>query len=180
MITRQRGTKGAKRAHPDTNYLRREVFRWAFGTGRGAHYLLAPKQDINPTNPTFPKQDINATSSNLTQGRTTVTRLEAPVKKKFTPPPAVSTGQVTGQVTPPVAVGNLLRLLSSKGTLGNSDLLKAFGLRDRTHLREHYVDPALAEGLVERTLPEKPTSRLQKYRLTAKGRAVLASQAPNA
>jgi hypothetical protein len=106
------------------------------------------------------------------------------------------TGQDTGQVPPPVtlsvpppvtlpvalpvAVANLLRLLDSKGTLGNSDLLKVFGLKDRTHLREHYIDPALGGGLVERTIPDKPTSRLQKYRLTAKGRALLDSQAPNA
>jgi predicted HTH transcriptional regulator len=33
----------------------------------------------------------------------------------------------------------------------------------------------LTESLVERTIPEKPQSRLQKYRLTDKGRAVLAS-----
>jgi hypothetical protein len=80
-------------------------------------------------------------------------------------------------VTLPVAVGNLLRLLNSKGPLGNSDLLEGFGLKDRTHLREHYIDPALAEGLVERTIPDKPTSRLQKYRLTAKGRAVISPSA---
>ena len=30
--------------------------------------------------------------------------------------------------------------------------------------------PALAAGLIERTLPGKPNSRLQKYRLTAQGR----------
>lgn len=96
------------------------------------------------------------------------------VSADLPPPP------VTPPVTPPVAVGNLLRLIGSRGPLGNSDLLKNLGLRDRTHLREHYIDPALAEGLVERTLPDKPTSRLQKYRLTAKGRAVLDSQASKA
>lgn len=44
-----------------------------------------------------------------------------------------------------------------------------FGLRDRTHLREHYIDAALAENLIEPTIPDKPKSRLQKYRLSEKG-----------
>ena len=33
--------------------------------------------------------------------------------------------------------------------------------------------PALASDLIERIIPEKPNSRLQRYRLTAKGRALL-------
>ncbi len=32
------------------------------------------------------------------------------------------------------------------------------------------------DGLVEMAIPDKPTSRLQKYRLTAKGRALLSQQ----
>jgi len=31
----------------------------------------------------------------------------------------------------------------------------------------------LSDGMVEYTLPDKPNSRLQKYRLTGKGRALL-------
>ncbi len=34
---------------------------------------------------------------------------------------------------------------------------------------------AMDAGLVEMTIPDKPQSRLQKYRLTAKGRALLAT-----
>ena len=49
------------------------------------------------------------------------------------------------------------------------------GLKDRTHLRERYLDPALADGLIEPTLPDKPNSRLQQYRLTAKGTVLLVS-----
>lgn len=80
---------------------------------------------------------------------------------------------VTAPVAPPVAVVILIRLIGSTGPLGNSEILANFGLSDRTHLRERYIDPALADGLVERTIPEKPTSRLQKYRLTEKGRRLL-------
>ena len=58
------------------------------------------------------------------------------------------------------------------GPLGNSEILVHLGLKDRTHLRNHYIDPALTAGLIERTLPDKPNSRFQRYRLTAKGRSM--------
>lgn len=76
--------------------------------------------------------------------------------------------QVTAPVTPPVEI--LARLLERVGELGNAAIRIQLNLRDRTHLRERYVAPALTEGLIEMTLPDKPNSRLQKYRLTAKGR----------
>ena len=55
------------------------------------------------------------------------------------------------------------------------DLLKAAGLSDvYMNYRRHLV-PLLEQGVIERTIPEKPNSRLQKYRLSAKGRALLTS-----
>ena len=48
------------------------------------------------------------------------------------------------------------------------------GLRDRESFYKLYLLPALDLGLIEYTVPGKPNSRLQKYRLTAKGRAALA------
>ncbi|MFO7598231.1 MAG: cell filamentation protein Fic, partial [Candidatus Desulfacyla sp.] len=40
----------------------------------------------------------------------------------------------------------------------------------RKSFRERYLKPALTDGLIEMTIPDKPNSRLQKYRLTDKGR----------
>ncbi len=60
--------------------------------------------------------------------------------------------------------------------MGNADIRQQLGLKDRIHLRQHYIDPALAAGLLEMTIPDKPKSRLQKYRLTQKGRAWLATK----
>ncbi len=82
-----------------------------------------------------------------------------PVSPPVTPP-------VTLPVTPSVAA--LLRLLDKERELGNVEIRNRLTLKDRTHVREHYIDPALAMGLIEPTVPEKPTSRLQKYRLTRK------------
>jgi hypothetical protein len=48
-------------------------------------------------------------------------------------------------------------------------LQSALDLQDRKSFRERYLQPALAEGMIEMTIPDKPNSRLQKYRLTQKG-----------
>lgn len=46
------------------------------------------------------------------------------------------------------------------------------GLRDVKNFRRAYQRPALDLGLIEMTLPGRPTSRQQKYRLTAAGHAL--------
>lgn len=74
--------------------------------------------------------------------------------------------QVAPQVTP--QVGELLAAIH--GEMGREALQSALGLADRKSFRERYLKPALADGLIEMTLPDKPNSRLQKYRLTDRGR----------
>lgn len=44
------------------------------------------------------------------------------------------------------------------------------GLKDRKSFRERYLLPALAQELIEMTLPEKPNSPAQQYRLTEAGK----------
>lgn len=79
------------------------------------------------------------------------------------------TGQVTEQVTP--QVGQLLRVFT--GEHARQELQALLGVADREHFRKAYLLPALATGLIEPTLPDKPNSRLQQYRLTAQGMALL-------
>ena len=75
------------------------------------------------------------------------------------------TDQVTDQVSPEVA-----RLLSSlSGEMTRAELQDMLGLKYLPHFRSAYLRPALDAGLIEQTIPEKPNSRLQKYRLTAFG-----------
>ena len=38
------------------------------------------------------------------------------------------------------------------------------------NFRQVYLQPAIEAELIERTLPDKPQSKYQKYRLTEKGR----------
>ena len=71
----------------------------------------------------------------------------------------------TLQVTPQVQ--NLIRCLD--GELTRADILQRLELRDRVNLTKEYVQPALAEGLIEMTIPDKPRSSKQKYRLTDRG-----------
>lgn len=52
--------------------------------------------------------------------------------------------------------------------------MKRLKLVHRPTFRANYLTPALNAKFIERTIPDKPNSRLQKYRLTDKGRARLA------
>jgi predicted HTH transcriptional regulator len=78
--------------------------------------------------------------------------------------------QVTPQVTPEVE--RMLKLVN--GEMSRAELMSALGLKDEKHFRIHYQQTALALGMLEMTVPDKPQSRLQKYRLTQAGRSWLA------
>ena len=85
------------------------------------------------------------------------------------------TGVVTGEVTG-VVTGEVKRLLAAiKNEMSRKDLQASLGLKHEDHFRNSYLVPALELGLVEMTIPGKPQSRLQKYRLSAKGKAYLDS-----
>jgi ATP-dependent DNA helicase RecG len=85
--------------------------------------------------------------------------------------------QVTPEVNPPVTpeVARMLRRVN--GEMSRVELMSALGLEDEKHFRVHYQQTALALGVLEMTVPDKPQSRLQKYRLTPAGRGWLARQA---
>jgi len=80
---------------------------------------------------------------------------------------------VTDSVGDPV--DRLLGALES-GPLATAQLQKTLGLKHRPTFKENYLKPALAERLIEMTVPDKPSSRLQKYRLTDAGRARLTTR----
>ncbi|MCG5517400.1 MULTISPECIES: ATP-binding protein, partial [unclassified Ectothiorhodospira] len=91
--------------------------------------------------------------------------LAAPV---VVPENASLTQSLTQSVTQSDALLPMLQLLR-EGSQSSGELRRHLELRHRAHFRRHYLVPALQRGLIEMTLPETPNSRLQQYRLTAKG-----------
>lgn len=79
-----------------------------------------------------------------------------------------ATPEVTPEVAPEVAL-----LTALKGALDRRALQAALGLKDEEHFRKSYLLPALKAGLIEMTLPGKPRSSKQRYRITLRGKNVL-------
>lgn len=97
--------------------------------------------------------------------------------------------QVNPQVTPPVIdqdnvagglllsdqVLALLNVMLSEGELNKTKRFKReilqslLGLSDKKSFTQRYLKPALTDGLIEMTIPDKPTSRLQQYQVTTSG-----------
>ena len=72
----------------------------------------------------------------------------------------------------PKAVKAAMRLLPVLiGEMTRREILAALGLRNPGHLREGYLKPCLGEGWIEMTIPESPSSRNQRFRITPEGRA---------
>ena len=84
------------------------------------------------------------------------------------------TDQVTGQVTDQVKA--LLNIMADGRQHAASDLMKKLKLSHRQSFRKLYLHAALSLGWIEMTIPDKPNSRLQKYRLTEKGKAIINQQ----
>ena len=64
---------------------------------------------------------------------------------------------------------SLLTLLD--GERSRDELMGLLGLVDRNNFSQVYLNPALEAKVVERTIPEKPSSKNQRYRLTSLGKA---------
>ena len=77
------------------------------------------------------------------------------------------TVEVTTEVT---KVTRLLQAIG--GEMTRQGLRSALGLKNDEYFRRAYLRPALQAGLIEMTIPDKPRSQHQRYRLTPKGREV--------
>ena len=59
----------------------------------------------------------------------------------------------------------------SQGPRTKAQILESAGFANAYLNYKRHILPLIQSGLLEMTIPDKPNSRLQKYRLTAKGRA---------
>jgi len=130
-------------------YRRGLIERWGRGTNRVVEITVAAGKP----------EPIYAEIA----GSTVVT---FPLVKSLTP-------HVTPHATPHVTphVGRLIR--SFDGEMSRNELMERLEIKDRIHFSKTYLRPSLDAKLVEMTLPDKPKSVLQRYRLTAEGRSLL-------
>jgi len=72
------------------------------------------------------------------------------------------------KVTPEVK-----RMLNAfAGDMSRRELQDILNLKDDEHFRSAYLKPAIEQKLITMTIPEKPSSGKQKYRLTKKGQSL--------
>jgi ATP-dependent DNA helicase RecG len=140
-----------------------EIETW----GRGIQRIFEACRKARSPRPRL-KFETNGLWIEFPFGQSYLQAIRGKAPKRVTPPVAPP---VTPPVTPPVEA--LLRLIGTDGELGNSEIRTRLGLKDRAWLRKRYLNPAIESGLIELTMPESPQSRLQRYRLTARGREAL-------
>lgn len=65
-------------------------------------------------------------------------------------------------------VKELIRVFDQE--MDREEIQTKLDLSHRENFRSNYLKPALEQGFVEMTIPDKPNSRLQEYRLTILGK----------
>lgn len=89
------------------------------------------------------------------------------------------TMEVTTEVTTEVTMEVLALLRIIDGEYKKQELRQKMGLKNDEHFRKHYIVPALESKLVEMTIPDKPKSSNQRYRLSKKGKQYLEHEKGN-
>jgi ATP-dependent DNA helicase RecG len=91
----------------------------------------------------------------------------------FFAPTQEVTRDVTREVTRDVTRDVTRMLKVFDGDMSRRNLQDLLQLKDEEHFRTAYLQPALQDGLIEMTIPDKPKSSKQKYRLTNRGRSLI-------
>ena len=78
----------------------------------------------------------------------------------------------TQEITHEINVGIKRMLDVLEGDMSRRELQVLLDLKDEGHFRKTYLKPAIQQNLISLTIPEKPYSNKQKYRLTRKGQSL--------
>ncbi|WP_207706702.1 Fic family protein [Acetobacterium tundrae] len=68
---------------------------------------------------------------------------------------------------------DVLKSLQDK-TLSRKEIFAAIGMNGDSRSFKRHIEPLIVADLIEMTVPDKPNSRLQKYRLTDSGKSTIA------
>ena len=90
--------------------------------------------------------------------------------------PATRSGTKIPEGLGPGAQSKAVLLALSDTPLSAAELVQVIGLETKTGALKRTIKDLLDQLLIEYTIPEKPNSRLQKYRLTSKGKSALSEE----
>ena len=111
------------------------------------------------------EEETQATVQDTPQDTMQVPRKYPPSTPQVPPKYPASTPQVTPQVK------ELLKVF--EGLHNREEIQNRLELADRKYFRVNYLNPAIEQGFVALTIPDKPTSSKQQYYLTDKGKEFL-------
>jgi hypothetical protein len=60
-------------------------------------------------------------------------------------------------------VNKLLDIMETGVAMTTSELMEKLNMKSRISFRDNYLNPALENGLIKMTKPDKPTSKNQMY-----------------
>lgn len=120
---------------------------------------------VHPNAPATPHVTTQDNTQDATQDRSITNRRLRDLEIVFT----ASNTQVTPQVE--TLVGKILKAASKAQS--RDALQEVAGMMNREYFRKAYLKPLIQAGWLELTLPDKPSSKRQQYRLTDAGRAWL-------
>lgn len=100
--------------------------------------------------------------------------MEFPIHQAFIKPTDQDTDQDTDQVTDQVSdyVRVMLEVIKTE-VLSRKEIMQRLNLKHVPSFRELYLEPSLKAGFIEMTVPEKPNSKHQKYKLSPAGLKLL-------
>ncbi len=141
------------------------------GTARSVHYILGSKRLIHDSSDSHIKTPANDSKMTHTTQMTSGASPENASNVSSNIPSGTRLALSWHQVE------MLDKCLIDTGI---TELLEIAGRTDRTKFRNQVLNPLIKAGFLEMTVPDKPSSSKQKYRVTEEGRDLLEKQTKEA